>query len=46
MRAITEFLNYFSFLGELFKRDFKKKYYKSLEFNLKKLTSTLYTIEL
>ena len=30
MQAIREFMNYFSFLYELFKRDFKKKYYKSV----------------
>ena len=30
MQAFREFMNYFSFLYELFKRDFKKKYYKSV----------------
>lgn len=30
MQSIYEFMNYFSFLYELFKRDFKKKYYKSV----------------
>lgn len=30
MKAMTEFMQYFSFLWELFKRDFKKKYYKSV----------------